>query len=516
MRSWYHILEWRAAQLDDQLALVDDTGARYTYAELKEAVEATAGGWHARGVGTDDTVAIMARNSADYLIQVLGLARVGALPALLNWRLLEKEVGDLLALLSPTAIVADEDFAPVLDGTGADVGVTVVRGSAGSRWTPLDELAGPAPPVPVDRLRSGSHFVVMHTSGTTGRPKLIPLTYAGHIGGCLNAVLNCPDMKVGSRHLRSAPLFHLAGLSGVLLGLLTGGEVYFKDRFDPDDVLDTIERESIEFTNGGPTVQRMLLQAYERRTRKPDLSSLREMWYGNSPMPPSLLSEAMTVFPCRFRQNYGMTESQSPVTQLEPADHETTSAKLHTAGRPRSGWEVQVVGPDDHPLPPGTTGEVWIRGEYLFPGYWHDHETTRAVFVHDADATDLPWFRTGDLGSLDADGYLSIVGRAKEMIITGGENVYPAEVEAVLLEHADLAEIAVIGLPHERWGETVAAVVVPCRRSFPTESDVIDFARSRLAHFKCPTSVTFVDDLPRNASGKVLKRTLERRFDLQP
>jgi fatty-acyl-CoA synthase len=241
-------------------------------------------------------------------------------------------------------------------------------------------------------------------------------------------------------------------------------------------------------------------QEVSSRTESPDLSHLIEVVYGASPIRPELLERAVAVLGCRFRQNYASSETGPlPITSLPPEDHDPARGRLGTAGRPSLGWEVRL----------GERGEIQVRGAAPLPGYWNDPEATARSLTADG------FYRTGDVGTLDADGYLTIVDRLSDLVITGGENVYPAEVEAVLAGHPAVADVAVIGVPDERWGETVHAVVVPApgdAASGIDAAELVSWARERLAGFKCPTGVTVVPALPRNATGKVLRAALREPF----
>jgi acyl-CoA synthetase (AMP-forming)/AMP-acid ligase II len=245
-----------------------------------------------------------------------------------------------------------------------------------------------------------------------------------------------------------------------------------------------------------------------RRRGATDLSSLREIAYGTAPITPSSLAAATETFGCRFRQIYGNTESQSMISLLAPEDHQPGHPRLGSAGRVSFGWEVRIVDPDGRDLPVDTPGELLIKGECLFSGYWRDPEGTAAAFTEDG------WYRTGDVGRLTADGYLYILDRAKDMIISGGENIYPAEVEAVLARHPAVAEVAVLGRPDPTWGEAVHAVIIPVagQAGAVSADEIVSWCRDNLAHFKCPKSVEFVASLPRTTTGKVLKRELREQL----
>jgi len=303
--------------------------------------------------------------------------------------------------------------------------------------------------------------------------------------------LEVPEAVVGARHLSALPLFHVAGLANLGYALFTGGHLHLLDGFDPAGFVDELVARRIQLTQLVPTLIRAVTEEVAGRSEPPDLSHLTEIVYGASPIQPDLLARAVRTLGCRFRQNYASTETGPlPISSLAPADHDPARGRLATAGRPSLGWEVRT----------GDLGEIQVRGSVPLPGYWHNPEATSQVTTADG------FHRTGDVGVLDPDGYLTIVDRLTDMIISGGENVYPSEVEAVLAGHPAVADVAVIGIPDPQWGETVHAVVVG--RPGQDTGDLLGWARGRLAGFKCPTSVTVASELPRNATGKVLRSAL--------
>ncbi|MGH3390160.1 MAG: class I adenylate-forming enzyme family protein, partial [Actinomadura sp.] len=353
------------------------------------------------------------------------------------------------------------------------------------------EPTGRAPARPVDRLRGTEPYLLLHTSGTTGLPKLVPLTHQTLVAAATFMSLEVPEATVGARHLSALPLFHVAAQANLAYVLLTGGHLHILDRFEPAGFVDELVGRRIQLTQLVPVLIRAVTDEIAGRAAAPDLSHLVEIVYGASPIQPDLLARAVATLGCRFRQNYASTETGPlPVSTLSPEGHDPALGRLATAGRPSLGWEVRL-GPFD---------EIQVRGETLFPGYWNSPAATAQVMTEDG------FYRTGDVGRIDAAGDLSIVDRLKDMIISGGENVHPAEVEAVLVQHPAVLDAAVIGIPDDTWGETVHAVVVP--RGRLDTGELLGWARGRLAHFKCPTGVTITEALPRNATGKVLKAPL--------
>ena len=343
-------------------------------------------------------------------------------------------------------------------------------------------------------------------SGTTGGPKGAMLTHRNLYS---NAMLTMASgMDLGSVYLHAAPMFHLADGAGTHVTTLLGAAHCFVEVFDPTAVLDAIERYRVTASVLVPTMINAVVNHPDLGTY--DLSSLDRILYGASPMPLPLLERAMNVLGCKFQQAYGMTETSPVLTMLAPEDHrlenlDATFAPVRSAGRPIVGMEVRVVDFDDRPVPVGEVGEIVARGDNVMQGYWKRPEI-------DAEVLRGGWMHTGDMGAFDERGFLYILDRKKDMIKTGSENVYSPEVEAALVAHDDVLEAAVIGIPDERWGETIRAIVALRPGAQCTEADIIGHCRARMTHFKCPTSVVFIDALPKGGTGKVQKPVLRARY----
>ena len=506
MLSLIHVIEWRARVTPAHVALSDSSGAQLTYAELAAGVERAATDFAEAGLEPGDIVPIVARNQVEWVTAMFGLVRLGALPAAVNWRLAPGEVAGLLALMRAgarvPAVLADAACEPLVEQALADLHGTEpkVLGLA----VPEEPPAGVAPERPADRLRGPAPCLLVHTSGTTGRPKLVPQTHEMLISAATFMKLEVPEAVPGTRHLSALPLFHVAGQANLAYSLFTGGHLHVLGAFEPVWFTDELAARRIQLTQLVPPLIGAVTREVLSRDERPDLSALTEIVYGASPIHPDLLELAVRTLGCRFRQNYASSETGPlPVSSLSPADHDPARGKLATAGRPSLGWEVRT----------GEHGEIEVRGATALPGYWNDAASTAKMMTADG------FYRTGDAGTIDADGYLTIVDRLKDMIITGGENVFPAEVETVLARYPGVAEVAVIGIPDERWGETVHAVVVPAPAPAGAgpaggvdRAEMLAWARERLAGFKCPAGITVAAELPRNATGKVLKSVLREPY----
>ena len=462
------------------------------------------------GVAAGHRVAFLDRNGTDYFEIFFGCALMGAVSVAVNWRLAPAEMAAIIEDAGARVVFFGSDYA------AAAKEVEALTEGVG-RFVALDGLAGwrdPDGTGPADDpgFEPGPDDVVtqLYTSGTTGLPKGAMIS-----GRNLSTILVEADrvFHIGpdTVSLVAMPLFHIGGTGWAVAGMSRGGHSVIVRDIDPVEILGLIERHRITETFIVPAVLMFLLATPELATA--DVSSLRTVFYGASPISEDVLVRSMAALGCDFAQVYGLTETTGAITSLMPADHDPDGPRaglLRSAGRPFDHVELRIVDAGSgEELPPGGVGEVWTRSDQNMLGYWNKPEETASVLSGDG------WFRTGDAGWLDADGFLFLHDRIKDMIVSGGENVYPAEVENALLGHPWVADAAVIGVPDDRWGETVKAVVV-LAPGVPDDEDlgagIIAATRDRLAHYKCPTSVDFVDALPRNPSGKVLKRELRAPY----
>ncbi len=493
----------------DGLATVFN-GRRRNWAELGERVARLAAGLLASGASPGDRVAIIATNSDRYLEYTLAVAWAGLVAVPQNVRWSAVEVEDAILDCRPVLLMLDRTYAALaaaLKRAWPSMRLVYVdddEAPAGmEHFEALIEGHGPMP----DAMRAGSDLAgIFYTGGTTGRSKGVMLSHGNLMSNAMQ-MLASNLLGADLRYLNAAPMFHLANGAGMYSVLLNGGSNIIVSGFTPEGVMQAIEAERVTDTVLVPTMIQMLVD--HPACARYDLSSLRRILYGASPMSGAVLERAMAALPqAEFTQLYGMTELSPCATALPWADHvgDRTAGRHRSAGRPVIGCEVRIAGPDGEILPNGEVGEVVVRGDTVMMGYWErPEETARAV----VDG----WMHTGDGGLLDERGYLFVVDRIKDMIISGGENVYSVEVENAVMRHPAVLQCAVIGIPDDRWGELVHAVVVRRAEASLTVDELTGFCRTLLGGFKCPRSIEFREmPLPLSGAGKVLKRDLRAPF----
>jgi acyl-CoA synthetase (AMP-forming)/AMP-acid ligase II len=503
------IIRKRAAATPAGIAL-SRAGQSATFADIDARSSRAAAALRAAGAAPGGRVVFIGASGPTFAEVMYGTAKCGAIFAPVNSRLAEPEIMGILADAEPSVVVADHDYAWVAKraaGLGFPCSVLLAGGpcpagdaAGGSYEARLDAAPAVGPGVvtaPDDTA------LILYTSGTTGLPKGVELT--GRNLGCALRELHA-GIDLGVRSVCAAPIpfFHISGLGLLLAANLNGGQILLDQVTDPPDLLRFLVGRRVSHAAVVPTVLQRLLALPESRTA--DWSALSHVVYGASPIPLPVLREAVEVIGCSFVQSYGLTESTGGFTLLGPADHvpdEAFAHRLLSAGRPMAGARVRVVDPvtgEDRPA--GERGEVLVSGSRVMKGYWRKPAQTAELMLPGG------WLRTGDGGSFDADGYLYLHDRLKDMLISGGENVYPAEVESVMTGHPAVAEVAVVGVPSARWGESPYAAVVLRPGALVTEEELIAWTRDRLAHFKCPVGVSFVTALDRTASGKLRKHVI--------
>jgi fatty-acyl-CoA synthase len=482
-------------------------GRTTSFVELDADTNRVANGLKALGVKPRERIAYLGKNSDIYFELLLGAMKANVVMAPVNWRLAGPEVvfivGDCSAsvlFVGPEFIAQARNILPQLPGLRA---VITTEGGAPewqdfAAWRDAQSTADPGVEISPNDVA-----IQLYTSGTTGKPKGAMLSHANFLslvraGGVERPAWN--TWTADDVSLVAMPIFHIGGSGSGLLGLYHGAKGVIAREFDPTKVLDFFEQSGITKLFMVPAAMQFVVR--QPRARQVDFSRLKFMFYGASPIPAALLKECIEVFKCGFVQMYGMTETTGTIVALPPEDHIEGLERIRSAGKALPGVELAILDADGNRLPPGEVGEIATRSGSNMAGYWNLPEATARTL--DADG----WLRTGDAGYMDQDGYLYIHDRIKDMIISGGENIYPAEVESAICDHPDVAEVAVVGVPDDQWGEAVKAIVVMKSGKQATSSDIINFTRERIAGFKTPKTVDFIEALPRNASGKILRRHL--------
>lgn len=502
------VAHWAATRPDAEAMTY--LGRSWTWREWDDRVRRAAGGLRELGIGRGDVVAFLDKNHPACVEISLGAGSLGAANAIVNWRLAGDEIDYAVNDSGARVLVVGTELMPAVERirdrlTKVERIIEVTPdGAEGDEYEAFLAAATPVSRQP--EVEPDDVCLVMYSSGTTGRPKGVMLTHTNMVEHtvCSHEGL---ELEPDDKTMVAMPLFHVGGSSYVLLGIHDGVPSVMTREPDGASLAGAI-------LNGAnrtflvPAVLAQVLQAGPDAVKL--FGALKTYTYGASPMPLPLLRAAMEAWPeTDFVQVYGLTEVAGVATHLMPEDHrdEAHPERLVSAGRPIPGVEVRIVDPgtlDD--LPVGEHGEIWLRSKQVMKGFLGKPEETAQVLVQDG------WFRTGDMGKVDDGGYVYVEDRLKDMIISGGENIYSPEIERVLAEHPAVMEVAIIGVPDERWGESVKAVVALKPDATATEAELIEYCREHLAHFKCPKSVDILDLLPRNPTGKILKRQLRAPY----
>ncbi len=487
----------------------------WSFAQLEAASNRVAQGLLALGIGRGERIACLTKHTVECVLLTLAGNKTGAVCMPVNWRLAPPEIEYVLNNGKARLLMVDAAFAPALHALsvpGLTLRVATDQAADGLQtfadWTAGYDAEDPGLP-----MAESDTALQLYSSGTTGLPKGVELTHRNITASMIEATPQAIDYGgPPDVFLNVLPTYHIAGTGVALLTASTGGTSVMYPDFDPVKVLAAIGEHRITHTFLVPAMIQFLLQVPGVETG--DYASLKTISYGASPISESVLIAAMRAFKCNFIQVYGLTETTGAVTFLPPEDHDPEGPKkqlLRSAGRAMLNVELRVVDPaTGTDATAGGIGEVWIRTPQNMKGYWDNADATRDAFV-DRGADAMGWFRSGDGGYL-RDGYLYIHDRIKDMISSGGENIYPAEVENALMLHPAVADGAVIGIPDEQWGEAVKACVVLKPGAQATQGEIIDFMRARIAHYKCPRSVDFLEMIPRNPTGKILKRVLREPY----
>jgi acyl-CoA synthetase (AMP-forming)/AMP-acid ligase II len=499
----------RNAKLYPHKTAIVFEGKKYSYGELDDRVKRLANGLRAKGIGKGDRVGLLEHPCPKYMELYIAIPKIGAVLVPLNCRLAGPEMEFIINDAEVKILIMGEEFIDVIRsirGNLKTVGAYFAMGetapSGMGRYE--DMITGFPPEFQEIEIDDDDVAVQMYTSGTTGRPKGAMLTHKNLMSMYLSRII---DLKLdeGDVFLSAVPYYHTAAEYALII-LYIGGTLIIHSRFDPGKFLESIETAEVTVALGVPSMVNFLVQHMEKYPRDYDMSSVKIFLYGASPMPVALLRKAMEAFKCNFLHSYGLTEASPGVTLLRPEDHilegpEEKVKRLASCGKEIFNVDARVVNEQGIDVKPGEMGEIIVKGDNVMKGYWKLPEET-AETIKDG------WLHTGDMATVDEDGYVFIVDRKKDMIISGGENIYPREVEEVLYSHPSILEAAVIGVPDEDWGEAVKAFVVLREGEKASEEEIIDFCKKNLASYKKPKFVEFLDVLPRSAAGKVLKKEL--------
>ena len=496
-----------AARCPQRLAIdFADRGERMTYTELDQRSNAFAAWLGTQGIKPGERIAYLGKNSDAYFPVLFGSIRAGVILVPLNWRLAAPEISYQLKDSGSRLLISDPDLMPLAQAATqslADAPALIATEGGGASLRAICSASTAAAPCPRDAEQT---VLLLYTSGTTGHPKGVMVSHYA-LSMARHSDQQIPGLSAlieGIPILSAMPNFHIGGMSWVLMGLARRQTVVLTADPGPANMLKLFREYGAEHSFIVPTVLRAILDDLKSRGDAPP--KLGTLQYGAMPIGESLLRESLDTFGCRFVQYFGMTENTGSVTVLEPQDHDPSRPHLlKSVGKPYPGMSLEIRGPDRQVLPRGEAGEIWIQSPTRLSGYWNLPDKTRDVLVDG-------WYATGDGGYVDDEGFLYLTDRIKDMIVSGGENVYPVEVEEALRQHPAVLDAAVVGVSDARWGELVAAVVELRPGQSATDEELRAFARERIAGYKCPKLIRFAAPLPRTASGKVKRADLRRQL----
>ena len=492
-------------------------GKKVTYAEVSDRVNRLANALIGLGVQKGDMVSILQVNCSQFVEAYFAVAKVGAIFVPLNFRAKSDELSYMLNNCEAKVLLVGERYVDLVNDMRSQLSRAehfICIESKPDGMLKYDELLASASPEEVFvEIDDDDVTILMYTAGTTGRPKGVPLTHNSFSMYVLNNVTPV-DLEIEETNLLTVPLYHVAGVQAVMAAVYGGRTLAMLKQFEVKEWLKTVQEQKANRAMLVPTMLKRVVDCED--FDKYDLSSLRVITYGAAPMPFEVIKKAIDMFPgVMFINAFGQTETASTITSLGPEDHVITGSDEEKAlklkrlqssiGRPMDDVEIKIVDDDGKEVPTGELGEILAKGPRVMSGYWKDEEKTAKALTADG------WLRTSDRGYVDEEGYIYLAGRGDDMIIRGGENISPGEVEDVLYAHPKIDEAAVIGVPDPDWGQEPKAVVVLKGGEMATGEEIMEFCRERLSSFKRPRYVTFVGELPRTSTGKVLKRDLREK-----
>jgi len=500
----------------DKAAIVFED-KRYTFSQLSERVNRLANGLLKLGVSKGDRVSFLQVNCNQCVETYFAVAKTGAIYLPLNFRAKEKELGYMLNTAEAATLIVGERYIPMINSIRAELKSLKNLISLESKHDDMlyyEDIISSSPDdeVVVD-IDEDDTTMLMYTAGTTGFPKGVMLSHNSFSSYVLENVTPA-DPTSDESNILTVPLYHVAGIQAMMAAIYGGRTLVMERQFEPEEWMTLVEKEKANRAMMVPTMLKQLLDHPD--FKKHDLSSLRVITYGAAPMPLPVIRKALEEFPgVSFINAFGQTETASTITALGPEDHVLTGTeeekekklkRLASIGKPMSDVEMKVVDEEGKKLGPNEAGEILARGPRVMSGYWKDEEKTAKTIDKDG------WVHTGDIGYVDEDGYYFLSGRSSDMIIRAGENISPEELENVIRDHPKVEDVAVIGVPDETWGEEPRAVIIPKKGEKPSEEEIMEYCRQNLASFKRPRSVIFVDDLPRNPMGKLIKREIREKY----
>lgn len=505
----HHFLEYYARNTPDAPCL-SHGDTHLSYGEVDAAANRLANGFLDLGIEPGQRVAVLGENSIEHCLLFMAASKIGAVSVPLNYRLASAELAFVISDANARILLVTDGVERTLEALRdlLPAGVDLITGSHPDslHWDAwLERFPATAPRVDVDRY---APFIQLYTSGTTGNPKGVVTSHYNLLQLTLMNLIATPRRpQPGSAGIVCAPLFHIGGTGSTIAGIFNGQHTLLHRVFDPEQLVDDMENNPVTSIFLVPAMIMAILKLPDIDQR--DFSQLQTIFYGASPISETVLRRAIEVFQCEFVQMYGMTETSGTVVNLTPDDHRRALAGkpdlLRSCGRPSVGVDIRIMDPEGKAVATGEVGEIWVKSDTNMLHYYNLPDAT-------ADNLNEGWIHTGDAGYLDEEGYLYLKDRIKDMVVSGGENIYPVEVENALAKHAAVADVAVIGVPDDKYGEALLAFVVTKPGMSLDVDEMVEFCRDKIAGYKIPRQLQVIDELPRNPSGKILKKILREPF----